>query len=96
MWVSVVVVCVLRSCGTRAYSFIGMWDLPRPGIEPISSALAGRFLTTGPPGKYSSPFFFFLVMNSKFFFFGYHCMTYLLRLLLCLYSYNAFCFEIFL
>ena len=24
---------------------------PRPGIEPMSPALAGRFLTTGPPGK---------------------------------------------
>ena len=23
----------------------------RPGIEPVSPALAGRFLTTGPPGK---------------------------------------------
>ncbi|KAJ8788184.1 hypothetical protein J1605_005483 [Eschrichtius robustus] len=28
-----------------------MWDLPRPGIEPVSPALAGRFLTTVPPGK---------------------------------------------
>jgi len=28
-----------------------MWDLPRPGIEPVSSALAGGFFTTGPPGK---------------------------------------------
>ena len=28
-----------------------MWDLPRPGIKPMSPALAGRFLTTGPPGK---------------------------------------------
>ena len=27
------------------------WDLPRPGIEPMSPALAGRFLTAGPPGK---------------------------------------------
>ena len=26
-------------------------DLPRPGIEPLSPALAGRSLTTGPPGK---------------------------------------------
>ena len=25
-------------------------DLPDPGIEPISPALAGRFLTTAPPG----------------------------------------------
>ena len=26
--------------------------VPRPGIKPISPALAGRFLTTGSPGKY--------------------------------------------
>ena len=25
--------------------------VPRPGIEPLSPALEGRFLTTGPPGK---------------------------------------------
>ena len=28
-----------------------MCDLPGPGIEPMSPALAGRFLTTVPPGK---------------------------------------------
>ena len=28
-----------------------MWDLPGPGLEPLSSALAGRFSTTAPPGK---------------------------------------------
>ena len=27
------------------------WDLPGPGIEPLSPALTGRFFTTGPPGK---------------------------------------------
>ena len=26
-------------------------DLPRPGIESMSRALADRFLTMGPPGK---------------------------------------------
>ena len=26
-------------------------DLPNPGIEPVSLALAGRFFTTVPPGK---------------------------------------------
>ena len=32
-----------------------MWDLPGPGLEPVSPALAGRFSTTAPPGKpYSS------------------------------------------
>ena len=42
---------MLSSCGTRAYLPRGMWDLPGPGIEPVSPALAGGFLTTGPPGK---------------------------------------------
>ena len=29
-----------------------MWDLlSGTGIEPVSPALAGGFLTTGPPGK---------------------------------------------
>ena len=28
-----------------------MWDLPWPGIEPVSFALQGGFLTTRPPGK---------------------------------------------
>ena len=28
-----------------------MWNLPRPGLEPVSPALAGRFPTTAPPGK---------------------------------------------
>ena len=28
-----------------------MWDLPGPGIEPVSPVLAGGFLTAGPPGK---------------------------------------------
>ena len=28
-----------------------MWNLPGPGIKPVSPALAGGFLTTGPPGK---------------------------------------------
>ena len=28
-----------------------MWGLPGPGLEPLSPALAGGFLTTVPPGK---------------------------------------------
>ena len=27
-----------------------MWDLPGPGIKPMSPALAGGFFTTEPPG----------------------------------------------
>ena len=41
----------LRSCGTPAYLLNGTWDLPRPGIEPMTPALAGRFFTTEAPGK---------------------------------------------
>ena len=41
----------LSSCGSRAQPLRGMWDLHRPGLEPVSPALAGRFSTTAPPGK---------------------------------------------
>ena len=41
----------LSNCGSRAQLFRGMWDLPRPGIEPVSPALAGSPSTTAPPGK---------------------------------------------
>ena len=41
----------LSSCGSRAQLLRGMWDLPRPGLEPVSPALAGRFSATAPPGK---------------------------------------------
>ena len=41
----------LSSCGSRAQPLRGMWDPPRPGLEPVSPALAGRFSTTAPPGK---------------------------------------------
>ena len=41
----------LSNCGSRAQLLCGMWDLPRPGLEPVSPASAGRFSTTAPPGK---------------------------------------------
>ena len=44
----------LNSCGTQALLLQGMRDLPGPRIEPMFPALAGGFLTTGPPGKSSS------------------------------------------
>ena len=47
----------LSSCGSRAQLFRSMWDLPRPGLEPVSPALAGGFLTTAPPGKPPSAHF---------------------------------------
>ena len=43
--------CRLSNCGSRDQLLRGMWDLPRPGLEPMSPALAGRFSTTAPPGK---------------------------------------------
>ena len=52
----------LSSCGSRVQLLRSMWDLPRPGLEPVSPALAGRFSTTAPPGKprriFKLPFFF--------------------------------------
>ena len=47
----------LRSCDARAQLPHGMWDLPGPGLEPVFPALAGKFLTTAPPGKSLSFFF---------------------------------------
>jgi len=31
--------------------FFASWDLPNPGIEAASLALASRFFTTEPPGN---------------------------------------------
>ena len=41
----------LSNCGPRSQSLRGMWDPPRPGLKPMSPALAGRPSTTAPPGK---------------------------------------------
>ena len=43
--------CRLSSCGALAQLLCGMCNLPGPGLEPMSPTLAGRFLTTAPPGK---------------------------------------------
>ena len=63
MWASIVVAhglsscgsraleCRLSSCGAWALLLRGTWDLPGPGLEPVSPALAGGFLTPVPPGK---------------------------------------------
>ena len=50
----------LSTCGSWAQLLRGMWDLPGPGLEPMSPALAGGFLTTAPPGK-PRPFFNWVV-----------------------------------
>ena len=41
----------LSSCGSRAQLLHSMSDPPRPGLEPVSAASAGRLSTTAPPGK---------------------------------------------
>ena len=41
----------LSSCGARAQLLRGTWGPPRPGLEPVSPALADGLPTTAPPGK---------------------------------------------
>ena len=65
-----------------------MWDLPGPGLEPVSPALAGGFLTTAPPGKplnlvwiyltlaqilLTNLIFYFCNVNLLFLLIGSHC-----------------------
>ena len=40
-----------------------MWDPPKPGLEPVSPALAGSFSTTAPPGKPPFPYFFIVIVE---------------------------------
>ena len=56
--------CRLSSCGSRAQLLRGMWDPPRPGLEPVSPALAGRPSTTAPPGK---PYKFYFYWHIYYF-----------------------------
>ena len=41
----------LSRCGSWCQLLSGVWNLPRPGIEPVSPVLAGRFLSTVIPGN---------------------------------------------
>ena len=59
--------CRLSSCGAQAWLLRGMWDLPGQGLESMSPALAGRFLTTAPPGK---PLFYRFFLKFILFTFG--------------------------
>ena len=74
--VSVVATHGLGSCGSRALECglgshgtwtqlpCSMWDLPRPGIEPVSPALPGGFLTTGPPLAFLIDLIFRAILGS--------------------------------
>ena len=53
----------LSSCGSRAQFLRGMWDPPRPGLEPVSPASAGRLSTAAPPGK--PKIFLIIVLKRK-------------------------------
>ena len=62
IWLPWVLVTALElsSRSALAYLLLGMWNLPEPGMEPMSPVFAGKFLTTGPPGKsYRTVFFTF-------------------------------------
>ena len=41
----------LSNCGTGALVALSMWIFPGPGIKLVSLALAGKFLSTVPPGQ---------------------------------------------
>ena len=56
----------LSNCGSRAQLLHGMWDLPRPGLEPVSPALADGLPTTVPPGKPWMHILYYKVFNKKF------------------------------
>ena len=71
----------LSSCGSRAQLLHGMWDLPGPGLEPVSPALAGGFSTTAAPGRPLRVSFLllecfkrkpFIGRNAEFFVAGFH------------------------
>ena len=56
-----------------------MWDLPEPGLKPVSAALAGGFLTTAPAGKppCNLSFFFFFLKKFTFFYLFIYLFIYL-------------------
>ena len=52
----------LSSCGTWPELLHSTWNLLRPGIEPVSPALTGRFFSIVPPGKSSSSYFVLILV----------------------------------
>ena len=46
-----------KNCN-KMIGYQGMWNLPGPGIEPVSPVLAGRFLIPGPQRKSCCIYFF--------------------------------------
>ena len=60
-----------------------MWDLPQPGIKPVSSSLASRFLTAGPTREVPdiSIFMWNLPILVFVFFFWLYCVAYMILVL---------------
>ena len=54
----------LSSCGTQPQWLHGMWGLLGPGIQPVSSALAGKFFTTEPLGT-PLPFTVYILLYTE-------------------------------
>ena len=55
----------LSSCGPQASLPRGMWNPPRAGTKPMSSALPSGFLTTAPRGRSLEGFLRTLNVTSK-------------------------------
>ena len=55
-----------QQSGAQTWFLGGMWDLLGSRLEPVSLALAGRFLTFGPPGESSDCVYFQLWYTSTF------------------------------
>ena len=61
---SAAVACGLCSCSSQAQQLLcSMRDLPGPGVEPVSPALAGGFFTTEPPGMPPGMIIFVIVLG---------------------------------
>ena len=52
----------VSNCGARAQLLCGTWNLPGPGVKPVSPALAGKFLSTVPSEKSVNILLFFSVL----------------------------------
>ena len=55
------------SHGAGAVVAPSVWSLPRPGLEPLSPALAGGFLSAVPPGKADLGAFYVLLTALVFY-----------------------------
>ena len=66
------------SCGSCAELLHGMWNLPGPGIKPVSPELTGQFLSTVPPGKSSAVYFLLKCLFKSFpYFFSFFFIFYI-------------------